>query len=235
MLVILLLGYPLPPEMVDPRFPLIIQRAGGLLLSALITLLSLVIGAGVGATLALCQRERPQEIRRGTAARLLSRALRSAARGLVIGVRSLPIMLLVLLVFYLPYPLAGLRLPSFVLAIAGFSLYAGVYLCEIARAGLRAINPQLRDVGRVLGLRPHQILLRIELPLIWRAMMPDIINVAITVFKDTSALAVVAFPELTYTARQMLMAEPVNYGLVLLIVLALYWIPATLLSTLARR
>jgi polar amino acid transport system permease protein len=232
MLLVLLFGYPLSPEMADPRFPLVLQRVGGLLLSVLITVLSLIIGGSIGAILALCQREGSEAIRRGTIVRLLIRALRGTARGLVIGVRSLPIMLLVLVIFYLPYPLSGLRLPSFALALASFSLYASVYLCEIIRAGLRSLDPQLRDVGKVLGLRPAQILLRIELPLVCRVMMPDIINVAITVFKDTSALSVVAFPELTYTARQMLMAEPLNYGLVLLVILALYWTPATLLSAL---
>ncbi|HYO49292.1 MAG TPA: ABC transporter permease subunit, partial [Chloroflexia bacterium] len=112
--------------------------------------------------------------------------------------------------------------------------YASVYLSEITRAGLRAMDPRLRDVGQVLGLTRRQILLRIELPLIFRAMMPDIVNIAVTVFKDTSALAVVAVPELTYTARQMLMAEPLNYGLVLLIVLIYYWVPATVLSAFAH-
>lgn len=229
-LVLLLFGYPLPPEMVDPRFPAILQRSGGLLLTVLITVLSLAIGAGLGTALGLCQRENSEEVPGDKIGHFLAWVLRTAAKGLVVGVRSLPIMLLVLLVFYLPYPLAGLRYPGVVLAIAAFSLYASVYLSEITRAGLRSMDPHLRDVGQVLGLTSRQILLRIELPLIWRAMMPDIVNVSITVFKDTSALAVVAVPELTYTARQMLMSEPLNYGLVLLIVLIYYWIPATILS-----
>lgn len=234
-LIVLLVGYPLPPEMVDPRFPLLLQAAGGLLLSLLVTVLSLIFGAAIGSFLALCGHERPETVRRGRAAQFAARVLGGMAKGTVVGVRSLPIMLLVLLVFYLPYPLAGVRLPAVLLATACFSLYAGVYLCELIRAGLRVVNPQLYDVGRVLGLRKHQILLRIELPLVWRAMRPDLVNLAITMFKDTSTLAVVAVPELTYTARQLLIAEPLNYGLVLLLVLILYWLPATLLSALALR
>jgi polar amino acid transport system permease protein len=232
-LIILLVGYPPAPEMVDSRVPPLVQGIGGLLLSMLVTALSLVIGIGIGIFLALCQRERPSTARRGKVAQLLAQALGGTAHGIVVGIRGIPIMLLVLLVFYLPYPLAGLRVPSVVLATACFSLYAGVYLCEIIRAGLRGVDPQLREVSRTLGLRDHQILLRIELPLVWRAMQPDLINLAITVFKDTSALAVVAVPELTYTARQLLIAKPLNYGLVLLVVLMLYWLPATLLSALA--
>ncbi|MGA7732804.1 MAG: ABC transporter permease subunit [Chloroflexia bacterium] len=230
---VLLFGYPLPPEMLDPRFPAFLQRSGGLLLTGLISIISFSIGTGIGIVLGLCQRENPEELREDKPGRFFAWVLRNAAKGIVVGIRSLPIMLLILLVFYLPYPLAGLRYPGIVLAIAAFSLYAGVYLCEIMRAGLRSMDPRLRDVGQVLGLTPRQILFRIELPLICRAMMPDIVNVAVTVFKDTSALAVVAVPELTYTARQMLMAEPLNYGIVLLIVLAYYWVPATILSAFA--
>jgi polar amino acid transport system permease protein len=137
--------------------------------------------------------------------------------------------------FYLPYPLLGLRLPGFVLAIAAFGLYAGVYLSESMRAGLRSVDPQLRAAGQVLGLTKPQILIMIELPLVYRTMLPDVINVAVTVFKDTSTLAIVAVAELTYTGRQMLMSESLNYGLVLVVILFSYWAPATVLSAWALR
>lgn len=227
----LLFGYPLPPEMVDPRFPLFLQRFGGLLLTLLLTMFSLVIGAGIGIVLALCRRKSPTDAK----GHLLTWLLCYAAGALVEGVRGLPIMLLVLLTFYLPYPLVGLRYPPFVLAIAIFSLYAGVYLSETIHSGFRSVDPQLRDAGQILGLTHFQILRRIELPLIYRTMLPDVINVAITVFKDTSTLAIVAVPELMYTGRQMLMSEPLNYGVVLLLILLSYWAPVTIFSMFAFR
>jgi len=232
---ILLFGYPLPPEMVDPRFPEFLQRPAGLLLTLLITVTSLLIGAVLGTVLALCRREAPEDPHADIVERCLDRAIRVSAAMIVEGVRGLPIMLLVLLVFHLPFRLLGLRFPSFLLAVAAFSLYAGVYFSESMRAGLRSVDSGMYQVGKVLGLTPRQILLRIELPLIYRTMKPDLINLTVTVFKDTSTLAVVAIPEITYVGRQLFMSEPVNYAVVLIIILIAYWLPATMLSALATR
>lgn len=235
MLITLLFGYPLPPEMVDSRYPVFLQRSAGLLLTLLITIFSLAFGFVIGTVLALCRRETAEDRRRGILERLIVGGLRYLSVAVTEGVRGLPIMLLVLLTFYLPYRLFELRVPSIILATAAFSLYAAVYLSEIMRAGFRAVNVELRHVGKVLGLSRRQILLKIELPLVCRNMMPDLINLAVTVFKDTSTLAVVAVAELTYTARQMLMSEPLNYGLVWFFVLAFYWTTASILSAFSFR
>jgi His/Glu/Gln/Arg/opine family amino acid ABC transporter permease subunit len=228
-LTLLLFGFPPPPEMLDPRFPLSLQRSGGLLLTLIITVLSLIVGAGIGTILALSRRDRAGNLR------LISRAPAYVAVVIIEVVRGLPIMLLVLLVFYLPYRLIEVRVPSVVLAVFAFSLYAGVYLSEILRAGFRSVDPGLSQVGRLLGLSPRQILMRIELPLVCRTMLPDLINLAVTVLKDTSTLAIVAVPELTYAARQLLTSKPMQYELAMLGVLALYWAPATFLTALAFR
>ena len=116
-------------------------------------------------------------------------------------------------------------------SVAAFSLYAGVYFSELIRSGFRTIPPGLREAGRVLGLRSRQIFLKIELPLVIRNMLPDVANLAVTVFRDTSMLSVVAVAEMTYTGRQMLMSQPMDYGLVLILTMLLYWAPAALISS----
>ena len=234
-LVLLLFGYPVPAEMLDPRFPAFLQRAGGLWLTLLVTLVSLSSGACLGLALALARRTLSARARENHPFPLAADAGRYLAAVIVEGIRGLPIMVIVLLTFHLPYRFGGLRLPAFMLATVAFSLYAGVYVCETVRAGLQSIGAELQEAGRVLGLTPRQILLRIELPLVWRVMLPDFIGLAVTVFKDTSTLAIVAVGELTYVGRQMLMSEPVNYGLVLFVILVLYWVPASLLSGYASR
>jgi ABC-type amino acid transport system permease subunit len=232
--VLLLVGYPVPAELLDPRFPAFLQRAGGLSLTLLITAFSLLLGTGIGLAFALFRRNLPrtQGHRRlsGVAA-----ALRLGTSAVVLVVRGLPIMVIVLLTFHLPYRIAEVRVPAFVLATAAFSVYAGVYLSETMRSGFQSIDAGVREAGRVLGLTPTQILIRLELPLVWRTMFPDFVGLAVTVFKDTSTLAIVAVPELTYVGRQMLMSEPVNYGLVLFVILLLYWAPAAMLSGYAAR
>jgi His/Glu/Gln/Arg/opine family amino acid ABC transporter permease subunit len=225
----LLFGYLPPPEMMGSRYPEFFYRVGGLSLTMIITLPSLVLGAMLGCLLAICRRKPSRNA--SFVSRSILRCVGFAASGLVEIVRGLPIMPLALLVFYLPFPLMGLRLPGAILAIAAFSLYAGAYFSEITRSGFRAIPHGLRETGRTLGLTPAGIFLKIEMPLVIRNMMPDIANLAATVFRDTSVLAVVGIAELTYTGRQMMMSQPVNYGLVLLLTMALYWVPAALISS----
>jgi ABC-type amino acid transport system permease subunit len=231
----LVIGYPVPPEMIDPGYPQMIQRTGGIVLTLLVTVASMLTGSALAALLVWCRRTSLTDPRREMTERLFGRSLRASSIAVVEGVRGLPVILLVLIVFSLPYPVAGLRAPAVVLAVVAFGLYAGVYIAESMRSGLRAIDPGLRAAARVVGLSTGQIFRYVEWPLIRRTMWPDLVNVTVTVFKDTSTLAVTAVPELTYTARQMLMSEPANYGLVLLIVLFLYWAPAAAVSSWATR
>ncbi len=227
---VLLLGYPTPPEMIDPRYPAFLQQIGGLCLSLVITGVSLTLGAPLGVLLAVC-RSRP----RGR--HVLRRLIDLLATAVVHTTRGIPVMILVLLFFYLPYRLFALRVPvpGVVLAITAFTLYAAVYLSEIIRSGMAAVDTGWLDAARALGLSRRHILLTIKLPIALRAMAPAILGQAITVFKDTSVLTVVAVAELTYSARQIHTSEPANYALVLSAVLLLYWAPASAASALAHR
>jgi len=235
MLATLFFGFPLPPEMIDPRFPAFIQRAGGLLLTLWVTAASLAAGGALGALLALARREGLPAAGSGPVDRIARAAIGLLAGAIVYSVRNLPIMIIVLATFYLPYSLLQIRVPGVVLAIAAFSLYTAVYLAEILRSGFRAVGSELSDAARVLGMSRTQVFMRIELPIALRTMRPDLLNLAITVFKDTSTLSIVAVAELTYVARQMLASRPLDYELALLLVLVLYWVPSTLLSMLATR
>jgi ABC-type amino acid transport system permease subunit len=128
-----------------------------------------------------------------------------------------------------------IRVPGVFLAVTAFSLYAGMYFCEILRAGFRSVEPGLLEAGRVLGLSRTRIFLLIELPIALRNMRPDLVNLAITIFKDTSTLAVVALAELSYTARLILSSEPRQYALIFLFVLLCYWVPASIMTAFLLR
>ena len=121
------------------------------------------------------------------------------------------------------------------IAVSAFSLYSSVYLSDIFRSGFRAVDPGWIDAARVLGLSKRQILLRIKLPTALRAMLPALLGLAITVFKDTSVLVVVAVGELTYSARQIQVAHPAYYAVVLGVVIFMYWSVATAGSIVCSR
>ncbi|MBI5722597.1 MAG: ABC transporter permease subunit [Planctomycetes bacterium] len=236
MLHTLLWGYPLPSEMVDPRYPLFLQQLGGLWLALTITGFSFLFGGPLALVLALCRYDRHGASLVGQpGTKLDRRAISFLATAVVEGFQSIPIMILVLMAFYLPFRLLGLRLPAIVMAVAVFSIYNGVYLSGIIRLGLSAVETGWLDAARTLGLSTWQVLWRIRLPIAMRAMLPAVLGQAITVFKDTSVLAVVAVGELTYTARQVQVSQPANYGLLLLLVLLIYWSVAAAGSVLVSR
>lgn len=229
---ILLVGYPKGPEMIDANYPAFIQQIGGLSLTLIITLSSLVIGTPLGIVFGLC-RQRPE----GGASKLHSgrQLLYGFASIIVEVIRGIPIMITILLIYYLPYRILAIRVPPIVLAIIAFALYSSVYLSDIFRSGFRAVDKGWVDAGRVLGLNRWHILLRIKLPIAVRAMTPALLGLAITVFKDTSVLVAVAVGELTYSARQIQVAHPAGYGVVLGLVIIMYWSVATAGSFLCNR
>lgn len=231
----LLVGYPISPEFVDSSYPEFLQTLGGMRFTLVITVTSLVLGIPVGMTLALSRTGFGSGVaRRGPVGRFFREVLRWLSVAVTETVRGLPIMILVLLAFYLPYPLLGVRIPPSILAIVAFSLYAGVYLGEVFRSGFRAVGEGAVDAARVLGLSRWKIVCHLKIPVMVRTMTPAMLGIAITVFKDTSILTVVAVPELTYTAKQMRVAEPVDYCMVLAVLMAIYWGGATLASVLVR-
>ncbi len=236
MLHALLFGFPVSGEMIDPTYPALLQRTGGLCLTLMITFFSLLLGTPLGLALALARGEEGEcRVQRSRLANGLLRATRLLARLVTEGIRGVPVMILVLLVFYLPYPLLGVRAPGAVLAIVAFSLYCGAYLSETFRSGFRAVRSGWLDAARALGLSGRQTLLVVKLPIATRAMIPSLAGLAITILKDTSVLMVVAVGELTFTSRQIMISEPRNYGLVLILVMAMYSGIATLGSILVGR
>ncbi len=205
----LILGYPVPREFVDPDYPAFLQTMGGLRLTLVVTLVSLGVAFPFGAALAAMRSSRWA-------------LLRLLSLGVTEVIRGLPILLLVLLAIYLPFPALGVRLPGVVLATAAFTLAAAAYLGEILRSGFRAVDEGVLDAARVLGLSPWQILVGIRLPCAVRAMLPALFGLAITIFKDTSVLVLVAVPDMSWTAKQLTVAQPVDHLFVLFLLVVIY-------------
>jgi len=49
--------------------------------------------------------------------------------------------------------------------VAGLVLYAQLPLIRNTRAGIRAVRPEVLEAARGMGMRPRQVLFRVELPL----------------------------------------------------------------------
>jgi polar amino acid transport system permease protein len=221
LLITLWRGFPAAAEFINPGYPGFLQSTGGLQLSLLITVCSIALAIVPGFILSL-----PGLVSKNSTSmpvKLITGLFSFVARGFTEVVRGIPIMTIALLFFYLPYPLFKLRVPPVVLAVSAFAVYASVYLGEIFRSGFRAVDKKTIEAAKVLGLSSLAILTRIRLPVAARVMIPALVNLLVTIFKDTSVLTAVAVGELTYTGRQLFVATPGNYSLILLLIVLIYW------------
>lgn len=179
------MGYQLNFNLVWRHFDRLMD---GLLLSLQLAVISILIGALIGLTLAVWYVS-------------AGRIARAFISGYVEIIRNVPLLLLVYLVFYgLPTAIniAYDASTSFVLTL---SLYSGAYLVEVFRAGLDAVPKGQIDAGKSIGLNPWQRLLHVRLPIMTRISLPALSNTFISLFKDTSIASVIAVPELTYGAQ----------------------------------
>lgn len=79
----------------------------------------------------------------------------------------------------------------------GIVLFAAAYLSETIRGGLQSVPAGQHDAAAALGLGPWQALRWVILPQALRAVVPSIMNSAVSIFKDTSLVTVVSMYELT--------------------------------------
>lgn len=180
--------------------PVSLDDLSGLILTLVVASVSIILSFPFGVLLALGrQSELP--------------AIRWLCIGYIELVRGLPLlgilfMAQVMLPLILP---AGTRPERVIRAIAGFTLFAAAYLAENVRGGLQSIPRGQIEAAKALGLKPIFVLLLIVLPQALKAVIPAIVGQFISLFKDTSLLAIVGLVDLLGMAGSVL-ANPKFIG-----------------------
>ena len=147
--------------------------------------------------------------------------------------RGLP---LVLLIFFcaLGLPTYGIDLSVFWFVAIGLIVYNGAVLGEIFRAGILSLDRGQTEAAYSLGMGYWQAMLLVVIPQAARRMIPAIVSQLVTLLKDSSLGAAVAFEELLRRSR--INGEFFGNPLQSLVVAAvLYIVVCFALSMLARR
>jgi len=113
--------------------------------------------------------------------------------------RNTPLLVLVFLTYF-GLPQIGITMSKEVSFIVTLSLYAGAYMTDVFRAGLQAIPKGIIEAGQTVGLSRFQIRREIQLPIMFKNVLPAMSNYLISLFKDTSLAATITVHELTYFA-----------------------------------
>ena len=73
-----------------------------------------------------------------------------------------------------------------------FSLNYAAYFAEIFRGGIQAIHVGQKEAAKVLGMSRLQSFFRVQLPQIFKNVMPSLTNEFVTLVKDTSIAKVIS-------------------------------------------
>ena len=124
--------------------------------------------------------------------------------------RGTPLMLQLIVVYFAPYYVFGIRMGSgyrMVAVILGFVLNYAAYFAEIYRAGIQAIPAGQHEAAQVLGYSKGQTFFKIILPQVIKRILPPVTNEVITLVKDTSLAFVLTVAEMFTLAKQVAAAQ----------------------------
>ena len=167
------------------------QLLGGFKYTLLIFFITLVAAIPLGLPIAL-----------GSMSRF--KPLRWISRAFVWVLRGTPLMLQIMVVFYVPGLVFGTPFRSRIIAvIIAFIINYAAYFSEIYRGGIESIPVGQYEAGQVLGLTKTQTFFKVVLFQVVKRIMAPMSNEVITLVKDTSLANVIAVGELIMSAQNI--------------------------------
>ena len=173
------------------------EQWGGLPLTIMLSVLSMVLAFPIAVLVALGRRSDMP-------------AIRSLCVFYVELVRGVPLIsVLFMASFMLPLFLPVGKSPDvLVRVIIGITGFAAAYMAEIIRGGLQTVARGQTEAAASMGLTYWQTQRKIVLPQALGAVVPSIVNNFISLFKDTSLVTIVSLYELTGALSLALGSDP---------------------------
>ena len=180
------------------RFSVMLEQlSNGMIKSLGIFILTLVFSLPIGLLIAFGRMAK-------------NRLIRTVMKVYISIMRGTPLMLQLLVWYFGPYYLFGMRIGGsyrFIAIILGFSLNYAAYFAEIYRSGIESMPVGQYEAARVLGYSKTQCFVQIIFPQVVKRILPSITNEVITLVKDTSLSFSLAYAEMFTIAKQIAAAE----------------------------
>jgi polar amino acid transport system permease protein len=167
----------------------------GLRNTLLIAIIGLVIGIVIGTLIAIV-RVMPKY-------KLLPRILNGICSVYVGFFRGTPIVVQLLITYYVLFPLMGISISSLATCIVVFGFNSGAYVSEIMRGGINSVDSGQLEAGRALGLGFAPAMMKIVVPQAIKNILPTLGNEFIALVKDTSVVSFVAAVDLYKTFTEI--------------------------------
>ena len=116
--------------------------------------------------------------------------------------RSTPLMLQVMFIYFLLPRILPFAFDRFTAAIVAFTINYAAYFAEIFRGGIQSIPVGQWEAGQVLGMTHSQTFFRVILPQVCKRVLLPVTNEVITLVKDTALASTIAVTELMSLAKK---------------------------------
>jgi polar amino acid transport system permease protein len=167
------------------------------------------------------------------------RLLNWPATALVYVVRGVPLLMVILWVYFLVPLVIGHNVSGFVTMLCTLVIYEGAYLSEVVRAGIEALPKGQMEAARSLGHSHLGAMRLVILPQALFNMLPSMLSQFVSTIKETTLGYVINVPELTFAANQInnqLLTRPFEVFFILAVIYyVVCWTLTRAASALERR
>ena len=147
--------------------------------------------------------------------------------------RGTPMVVQLLVFYYVMLPLMGIKMSSVLVAITVFGLNSGAYISEIMRGGILSVDPGQMEGGRSVGLSYGTTMLKIVIPQAVKNILPTMGNEFIALVKETSVVSFVGAKDL-YLAFQSIGSGTYEYMVPYLAMAIIYIVIVCLITLLVK-
>ena len=193
----------------------------GLQNTLLIAVLGLLIGIIIGILIAMV-RVVPKYSR-------LPRILNGFCSFYVGFFRGTPIVVQLLLCYYVLLPIIGAHMTGVQVSILVFGLNSGAYMSEMMRAGIMSVDAGQMEAGRAVGLSFATTMQKIVIPQAIKNILPTLGNEFIALIKETSVVSFVGAADL-YVAFNYIGSNSYEFMVPYLVMAAIYILLVLLIS-----
>lgn len=193
---------------VEKFLDIVINKGGykeiltGLQNTLIIAVMGLIIGIVIGTVIGAI-RVMPKY-------KKIVRVLDAVCRFYVGLFRGTPMVVQLLVYYFVLLPLIDVHMSSVSVAITVFGLNSGAYISEIMRAGILSVDAGQMEGARSVGLSYSSAMFRIVIPQAIKNILPTLGNEFISLVKETSIVSFVGAKDL-YLAFQSIGSSTYEY------------------------
>ena len=172
---------------------MVMKLAGGMGISIQIFVVTLIVSLPLGLVVAFGRMSR-------------NKVLQTIVKVYISVMRGTPLMLQLMVVYFGPYYLFGIRVgTSYRLwaTFIGFSINYAAYFAEIYRSGIQSMPAGQYEAAYILRYSRIQTFFKIILPQVIKRILPSVTNEVITLVKDTSLAFTLSVAEMFSIAKAL--------------------------------